>query len=121
LGGKPEDLHEQFAIQLNDTHPAIAVAELLRLLLDEHRLEWDTAWSVTSGAIAYTNHTLLPEALEKWPLPLFGQLLPRHLELIYEVNRRFLEQEQSSLETRTEFAECRSSMKAASVTSAWRI
>jgi glycogen phosphorylase len=92
LGGKPEDLHEQFAIQLNDTHPAIAVAELLRLLLDEHRLEWDTAWSVTSGAIAYTNHTLLPEALEKWPLPLFGQLLPRHLELIYEVNRRFLEQ-----------------------------
>lgn len=92
LGGKPENLHEQFAIQLNDTHPAIAVAELLRLLLDEHQLDWDTAWRVTSGAIAYTNHTLLPEALEKWPLPLFGQLLPRHLELIYEVNRRFLEE-----------------------------
>jgi starch phosphorylase len=92
LGGKPEKFHERFAIQLNDTHPAIAVAELLRLLIDEHQLDWDTAWRVTSGAIAYTNHTLLPEALEKWPLPLFGQLLPRHLELIYEVNRRFLEE-----------------------------
>jgi glycogen phosphorylase len=92
LGGKPENFHEKFAIQLNDTHPAIAVAELLRLLLDEHQLNWETAWRVTSGAIAYTNHTLLPEALEKWPLPLFGQLLPRHLELIYEVNRRFLEE-----------------------------
>ncbi len=92
FGGKPENFHEQFAIQLNDTHPAIAVAELLRLLLDEHRLDWETAWYVTSGAIAYTNHTLLPEALEKWSLPLFGQLLPRHLELIYEVNHRFLEE-----------------------------
>jgi glycogen phosphorylase len=92
LGGKPENFHEKFAIQLNDTHPAIAVAELLRLLLDEHQLNWETAWRVTSGAIAYTNHTLLPEALEKWPLPLFGQLLPRHLELIYEVNRRFLDE-----------------------------
>lgn len=92
LGGKPESFHERFAIQLNDTHPAIAVAELLRLLLDEYQLDWDAAWRVTSGAIAYTNHTLLPEALEKWPLPLFGRLLPRHLELIFEVNRRFLEE-----------------------------
>jgi starch phosphorylase len=92
LGGKPENFHEKFAIQLNDTHPAIAVAELLRLLLDEHQLNWETAWRVTSGSIAYTNHTLLPEALEKWPLPLFGQLLPRHLELIYEVNRHFLDE-----------------------------
>jgi glycogen phosphorylase len=92
LGGKPESFHERFAIQLNDTHPAIAVAELLRLLLDEYQLDWDVAWRVTSGAIAYTNHTLLPEALEKWPLPLFGRLLPRHLELIFEVNHRFLEE-----------------------------
>jgi glycogen phosphorylase len=92
LGGKPESFHERFTIQLNDTHPAIAVAELLRLLLDEYQLDWDVAWRVTCGAIAYTNHTLLPEALEKWPLPLFGRLLPRHLELIFEVNRRFLEE-----------------------------
>ncbi len=92
LGGKPENFHEKFAIQLNDTHPAIAVAELMRLLLDEHRLDWDTAWHATSRTIAYMNHTLLPEALEKWPLRLFGQLLPRHLEIIYEVNRRFLDE-----------------------------
>jgi len=92
LGGKPENFHEKFAIQLNDTHPAIAVAELMRLLLDEHRLDWDTAWHATSRTIAYTNHKLLPEALEKWPLRLFGQLLPRHLEIIYEVNRRFLDE-----------------------------
>jgi glycogen phosphorylase len=92
LGGKPENFHEKFAVQLNDTHPAIAVAELVRLLIDEHQLDWDTAWHVTCRTIAYTNHTLLPEALEKWPLHLFGQLLPRHLEIIYEINRRFLEE-----------------------------
>ena len=92
LGGKPQDFHEQFAVQLNDTHPAIAVAELMRLLVDEHQLDWDVAWQVTSHTIAYTNHTLLPEALEKWPLRLFGRLLPRHLEIIYEINRRFLEE-----------------------------
>jgi starch phosphorylase len=92
LGGKSENFHEKFAVQLNDTHPAIAVAELMRLLLDEHELDWDTAWQVTCRTIAYTNHTLLPEALEKWPLRLFGQLLPRHLEIIYEINRRFLEE-----------------------------
>ncbi len=92
MGGRPEDFHEQFAVQLNDTHPAIAVAELMRLLLDEHLLDWDTAWQVTSRAIAYTNHTLLPEAMEKWPLPLFGRLLPRHLEIIYEINHRFLQE-----------------------------
>jgi starch phosphorylase len=96
-GGKPEDFNEKFAIQLNDTHPAIAVAELMRLLLDEHLLDWDTAWQVTNRAIAYTNHTLLPEAMEKWPLALLGRLLPRHLEIIYEINHRFLQKVRASV------------------------
>jgi starch phosphorylase len=85
-------LPEKVAIQLNDTHPSMSVAELMRILLDDARLEWDKAWELTKKTLGYTNHTLLPEALEKWPVAWFETLLPRHLEIIYEINRRLLDE-----------------------------
>lgn len=86
------ELPQRFAVQLNDTHPSIAVAELMRLLIDERHLDWDEAWEITVETFSYTNHTLLPEALETWPLEMFAESLPRHLQLIYEINHRFLDE-----------------------------
>jgi len=87
-----ERFHEKFAVQMNDTHPSIAVAELMRLLVDDRAMEWENAWWITHHTFGYTNHTLLPEALEQWPLATFGKVLPRHLEIVFEINARFLDE-----------------------------
>jgi starch phosphorylase len=87
-----EEFHQKWSVQLNETHPSIGIAELMRLLMDEPGFGWETAWSVTQQTFGYTNHTLLPEALERWQLPLFAEMLPRHLEIIFEINHRFLDE-----------------------------
>ena len=87
-----DEFPNQVAMQMNDTHPAISVAELMRVFVDVHGLAWDAAWKMTTGTLGYTNHTLLSEALEKWSVGLFEYVLPRHLQIIYEINRRFLEE-----------------------------
>ena len=90
-GNSWSNFSDKVAVQLNDTHPAISIVELMRILLDEHYIQWDTAWGIVTRTFAYTNHTLLPEALEKWGVPLFERVLPRHLQIIYDINTRLME------------------------------
>src|SRR5262249_13196719 len=93
LGLRPFDrFADKVAIQLNDTHPALAIPELMRLLVDVEELDWDEAWDLTTRTFGYTNHTVMPEALERWPVSLLGAMLPRHLAILYEINARFLSQ-----------------------------
>ena len=107
---------------MNDTHPALAVAELMRVFVDDHDLDWDQAWEITTATLGYTNHTLLSEALEKWSVALFEYVLPRHLQIIYEINRRFLEQVAAEVARTTAGGRsaCRSSRKARTRRCAWR-
>src|SRR5262249_46194062 len=86
-----DEFPQKVAIQMNDTHPALTVAELMRVLMDDYALEWDDAWKITTSTLGFTNHTLMPEALEKWPAALLERVLPRHLQIIYEINKRFSE------------------------------
>ena len=90
-------LYEKATFQMNDTHPTVAVAELMRILMDEEGLGWDEAWEVTTKSVAYTNHTIMSEALEKWPIELFSRLLPRVYQIIEEINRRFILEIQANI------------------------
>jgi glycogen phosphorylase len=117
-----ESLHEAVAVQLNDTHPTLAIPELMRLLVDEHGMPWADAWRITCAVFSYTNHTLLPEALETWPVAMFERLLPRHLEIIYLINRDFLATVAAAYPaTSPASVTCRSSPSAITARCAWRI